>query len=349
MVKTVRAARHYQRKSDPVRLLAERGIPTVRKPLRQAFDHLSDLVDVERLAGLIRMGFRARVADFVDFTHYREVLKDPFNAIGRVRLEAAKMGERRLNARFAAARRPVRFRPPAYRFAKDVAGVGDRFGFDMLDQGTQERVREAQDALIRQLEEDARSTIDAIVTSGTQSGLTAEEIATDIRDMISLTDTQARAVQNYRSMLESLDPQVLARQLRNTSADDEIRAALADGEALAAARITELVDDYTSNYLDYRAATIAQTESTRAANWGLDDAYTQAIERGAIPGDAVTRQWQLADHPCPVCESVPDLNPDGVGVDEAFSSSDGDIDNPPVHPNCMCSVDYVTDLDKVPD
>ena len=81
----------------------------------------------------------------------------------------------------------------------------------------------------------------------------------------------------------------------------------------------------------------------------MHDAYSQAVDRGAFPAEAVTRNWQLGDAPCPVCESIPDNNPDGVGVDESFESDDGPVDDPPVHPHCECSVEYVTDLALISD
>ena len=52
---------------------------------------------------------------------------------------------------------------------------------------------------------------------------------------------------------------------------------------------------------------------------------------------------------CPICEAIPDNNVAGVRVGENFNSSLGPVNDPPVHPNCRCSINYVTDLDKVPD
>ena len=150
-------------------------------------------------------------------------------------------------------------------------------------------------------------------------------------------------------MLETLDPTALQRQLRNTTMDTAVQDAIDSGQLLSGDVIDFMVADYNSNYLDYRASTIAQTESVRAVNQGLHDAYSQAIDRGALPDSAVRREWELGDSPCPICESIPDNNPDGVGVDEEFDSDDGPVDDPPVHPNCMCSVSYVTDISQVPE
>jgi hypothetical protein len=227
--------------------------------------------------------------------------------------------------------------------------TGDQFNFDSFSPQVQAEVREAQDVLIQQLETDARDTIDAIIRDGTLNGTDPEDIASSISDMIGLTDTQAQAVLNYQRMLQDLDPEALSRQLRNSDYDAAFQDAVDAQADLSEAAVESMVSDYIENYIDYRAATIAQTEATRAANIGLHDAYAQAVDRGALPEEAIKRVWQLGDNPCPICESIADNNPDGVGLDESFDSDDGPVDDPPVHPNCECSVDYVTDLTQVPD
>ncbi len=44
------------------------------------------------------------------------------------------------------------------------------------------------------------------------------------------------------------------------------------------------------------------------------------------------------DRLCPLCELVPDLNPDGVGLDEPFQTAAGPVMYPPAHPLCRCAV-----------
>jgi hypothetical protein len=230
--------------------------------------------------------------------------------------------------------------------------VSDRFSFDRFNEETQRWLRYQQDELIQGLEEDIRDTIEMVVMRGVREGLDAEQIADDIRDVMTLTDTQAQAVLNYRSMLEELDPEALSRQLRNGDYDEALMDAIESGTPLDEAMIDEMTTEYADNYLDYRAATIAETESVRMANEGLQDAYEQAIARGALPDDAVRQFWQLDldEKTCDICLSIIDNQPDeGIGMDDTWDSDDGAIDSPPVHPNCRCSVEVVTDLDKVPD
>ena len=124
---------------------------------------------------LLKDGRWRELKDEVDFRHYREVLKKPFQRIARCFEAGAALGVRKINGAFHQARMAWNFR-----FAKAV----DVFNFDMFDKTTQETLRQAQDDLIQQLETDARDTIEQIVSHGAFEGLSAEEIVADIRDMI---------------------------------------------------------------------------------------------------------------------------------------------------------------------
>lgn len=341
MAKRIRPASQYQRVNEPVRLLAVHAKAGLKRDFKASLGHLESMVKSGPLGFQLRMGAFNQVHHGLDFGHWREVLKVPFNRIVTLRHASGQLGSRKINGAFRRAGRRVRF-------GKDI---GDRFNFDMLDAGTITRVRAAQDQLIQQLTYEARNTVDSIVRTGVRQGLTPDEIVGDIRQMIGLTDTQASAVMNYRRMLEELDPTALARQLRNTAYDASLQDAIDNADFLSEAAIDRMTQDYLDNYLDYRANAIAETESTRAANAGLRDAYQQAVDRGALPGAAVRRYWQISlkETTCDICLSIPDLNPDGVEVDQPFDSEDGPIDDAPVHPHCGCSAEYVTDLDQVPD
>lgn len=362
MAKRVRPARHWQSKDAPLRVMAENAKPRIKRDIKAALKHLGTLLPANA-------DHWARAGDWyglrreIHWNQFRQVLKAPFATIGGVRHAAAQLGVKQINKTFADARRKVRFRkqveshPQAVleAMAEVIAlekDVGDQFNFDLYDQATQDRLRAAQDDLISQLETSARDTIENIVLAGAQAGLSPEDIVGDIRELIGLTDRQAQAVMNYENLLRTLDTDALNRQLRNTTMDEAVRAAIDSGQDLSEDQIEALVDDYTNNYLDYRAETIAQTESTRAVNAGLQDAYQQAIDRGVFPADAVRQHWTVAldERTCEICLSIPDMNEDGVAIGDPFDSVDGPQDAPPdPHPNCRCSLEIVTDLDKVPD
>lgn len=346
-------------------LIAAMGRPAIRKAVREALRHLPEVMDVKRAKTLYTAGRWREIADTINWGHFREVLKAAFERIAQVFEAGARHGTRKINAVHARRGRKVRFQKISTADPVPVEGImklfgpvdiskaiGDRFNFDRFDRGTQDLIRQYQDDMIAQLETGARDTIEAVVLAGAQSGLGADAIVDDIRAVINLTDRQAQAVLNYRRMVTGLDSGALQRQLRDTQFDSAFAAAQDDGTTLDAAVIDEMVSAYEENYLNYRADSIAQTESVRASNAGIHEAYRQAIDRGALPSDAIRRFWQtsMLENVCPVCLSIPDMNQDGVEVGADFDSIDGPQGDPPdPHPLCACSVDVVTDLDKVPD
>ena len=95
-------------------------------------------------------------------------------------------------------------------------------------------------------------------------------------------------------------------------------------------QIEEIVDD------KQRAETIARTEVMKAANEGQLSAWTQAEEEGLLTGNE-QKEWITTpdDRLCPICEPM-----DGVTVplDEDFDVDGDQIDGPPAHPNCRCTL-----------
>ncbi len=378
VAKIVRAARHYQQRNDPLRRIADRAIPGVKRDLLASLKGLRELIPSDVADKYARHADWTGLKDAVDWHHFRESLKGVFGQIGKAREAGAQHGATQINTAFAQRRRAVRYRkgelaltwywdyatdPPLLKCIDDPSKLfskvierteefkkdaNDQYAFDLYSQEVQDELRAAQDALIVGLEQDVRDSIDAIIMDAAQQGLGPEEIVDSIRDLIGLTDRQVAAVGNYRSMLENLDPGALDRQLRNVLEDDVVQQAIDDQTDLAAAYIDKMTDDYVDNYLDYRAETIAQSEVTRAVNAGLQDSYSQAIDRGVFPSEAVRQFWRINPDACEICQSIPDMNPDGVAMDEAFDSIDGPQDAPPdPHPHCFCSLEIVTDLDMV--
>lgn len=381
----VRPARTWQHPRAPIRLVASAGRAKLKRTLRQALPHIDDLFDRERARYLIQHGRTREVIDALDMAHFREILKAVFDQWARIFEAGAALGTRKINAAFHARSRKVRFRKDAIGHnitrgsggdARDVEermgirhsdapdgeafltemldlgkAIGDRFNFDRFDEETQRDLRAIQDDLIGELSTDARDVIERTILEAQMRGAEASEIVEEIRDVIGLNARQAAAVRNYRRSLENMSSDALGRGLRDSAFDSMFRDAREQGEDLGRSTIDDMVESYADNMLDYRARMIAQTESVRAANYGLHEAYRQAVDRGALPSEAVKRYWQIAldEKTCPICLSIPDANPDGVEVGEPFESDDGPQDDPPVHPNCRCSVEYVTDLDKVPD
>jgi Phage Mu protein F like protein len=341
---------NFQPRTDPILAIAGKHDKQLTAQLKTALVHLRTLVPVAVVEHAIKLGSIDHVLGAIPFDHYKEVLKEPMQLIGDIYEAAGQHGAGQIASKMKSGRKRLRYKPQHLRLVKDAASdaaaaeVG--FAFDRFDDNTQKRLGEIIDGLIVDLGDAAKETIQSVVLRGVQAGDTAAEIAANIRDTISLTPAQADAVASYRRALEDLDSNALDRALRDSSYDALVEDAIDSGEFLSDDIIGDAVDAYLENYIDYRAATIARTESLRAGNAGLRDGYTQAAERGAIPGDAVKRVWllDLDENTCDICLGILDADPDGVGLDEEFSEGD-----PPVHPNCRCTIQYETDLDMVPD
>jgi len=366
----VRPARTYQHPNSAIRLMADYTRVRLKRDLKACLSKWGALVDTKEVARLIRDGRLREIHGLIDWNHAKETLKAPFDRIATLYEGAADLGVQRINRAFRSKGRRPRFKKAgqvALAGSLSLGGshgeetatgvtilekdVGDSFNFDRFAPSTQAALRTMQDQFIVDLSDTARATIESIILQGQFAGETADQIAEDIRLTIGLTASQAKAVLNYRSMLENLDPQALTRQLSSDAADAALQSAIDSGVSLDQATIDQMVADYESNYLDYRALTIAGTESVRASNLGLMDSYQQAIDRGLMPMEAVTKTWQVAmdEKTCPTCLSIPDMNPDGVAFDEDFQSDDGPVSMPPIHPSCRCDVSYITNLDMIPD
>lgn len=99
------------------------------------------------------------------------------------------------------------------------------------------------------------------------------------------------------------------------------------GEGLSA---DELADQIESSFVfsSARAEMIARTE--------LADAHINGNMQGwRDSGQVEEKEWATGAGCCDDCDEL-----DGVvvGIDDAFATSDGDIDAPPLHPNCRCDV-----------
>lgn len=98
-------------------------------------------------------------------------------------------------------------------------------------------------------------------------------------------------------------------------------------------KIADLIGD------EARAEVIARTETMRASNEGQQEAWDQATESGLLTGDE-KQEWIVTpdDRLCPICEPMDGVQ---VGLDELFDVDGDQVDGPPAHPNCRCTIGLV--------
>ncbi|MCR4375692.1 MAG: phage head morphogenesis protein [Acidobacteria bacterium] len=187
--------------------------------------------------------------------------------------------------------------------------IGESIAFNLTNPLSVAWAQQASAGLIAGLQEATRGTIRSLIAEGLQQGVTAAETARLLRASIGLTDNQAIAVINYRYDLIDAGRTV----------DD----------------IARLTARYARQLINYRANTIAITETQTSVQQGQRQAWQQAADQGYLRRDQTRRVWVIDPGACPICEAM-----DGqtVGFDEPFLSDGETFDMPPRHPRCQCVV-----------
>lgn len=218
--------------------------------------------------------------------------------------------------------------------------------FDRASPDVVEYLRDRSSDLVTRITDDVRTnirtTLADMVAGGEGTPMTA---ARRLRDSIGLTERQQQAVQNYRRYLEMGDSRAYARNI-GRNAERVINAGFRDN-TMSASKIDSLVESYTNRLLQSRAQQVAQTESFRAANTGAHQGWSQIAEQAGIDKGELRRFWVDTndDHTRDAHRAIPDMNPDGVGLDEPFDSPlgpimyPGDPDADPANSiNCRCRI-----------
>lgn len=258
--------------------------------------------------------------------------------------------------------------------ASQIAGrlQGITFAFDQLNPRLITWLQTYSLDLIRQIDTTTKEGIRTALTNGMAAGQNPRDTARQVRAVVGLTDKQAQAVNNFRKELESFHLRrtgggygignkidrvngsqvfrpddeglpkdgITERRLRDYRYDGQLQRAMNNGKPLTPEQIDKMVDAYSRKYLKFRSQTIARTEAMRTTNFGVQDAWRQAIEKGKVPEALVRRTWIVAsdERLCEVCGPIPRMNKKGVKFGQPFLTPDGPQFLPPMHPNCRCTV-----------
>jgi hypothetical protein len=171
--------------------------------------------------------------------------------------------------------------------------------------------------LVTEIIEDQRNTIRDFVSASQMGDFTVTQVARNVRDIVGLTTQQSGWVDNFR----------------NRAISDR----MANGETFeqASARAAKETERYQQRIHRYRSETIARTEILRASSEGRNQAWQQGLAEGYISPDS-QKQWVAEFDACEICSP---LDGETVGISAEFEGGD-----PPLHPNCRCSLDLV-DID----
>jgi len=335
---------------EEIEALAAKLEPALAKTIFTALQSQKDAVDLDALADAIKAGRIDEALQLLGIQNVAEAVAGVSTALQ--------------NATFAGGALA------ASQIAERMSGV--TFAFDQLNPRLITWLQTYSLDLIRQIDQTTKEGIRGALVNGMNLGQNPRDTARQVRAVIGLTDKQAKAVQNFRRELETFHnrrsaggygigstidrvngSQVLRpdadglpkdgiteRRLRDFRYDGQLNRAMSTGKPLTPAQIDKMVDAYSRKYLKYRSQTIARTEAIRTTNFGVQDAWRQAIEKGKVPEHLVRRTWIVAhdERLCEICSPIPRLNKGGVKFGQPFQTPDGPQFLPPMHPNCRCTV-----------
>jgi len=323
-----KAGSDFQEIQDLIRLMDQAGIK-INAAFLDSIRQIASRVDIEALGNLITAG---RTADATDLVN-RELARRGFPALAAEITTATLISGERVATAAAASLR--------------LGAV--QFVFNRNEPGALDYIRSSLGGLIREIGDGAKASVRAAILAGLEAGRNPYDVARSIRDFIGLTESQARAVLNFRRGLEEGDRTVLDRALRDKRFDPTILRSLRDKTKISPEKIEQMVNRYAARYLSYRADTIARTEALRAVNSGSYLAIQQLVAEGKLGAGEVVRRWQYT-HDSKVRDAhaaIPAMNRDGVGLKTAFHTPlgplmfPGDPNGKPENTiNCRCVVTY---------
>lgn len=328
---------------DPFDLLTETWEPTIRKAFLDAIRDIAGRVNVSLIATMLEKGdvdgaLRAIGLDPVAFRGLDKAIVDTFNA-GGIGFES----------KIPAVRSPD--------------GALLQFRFDVRDPQAEQWARQASSTLVTGIIDDQRTAIrqnlEAGLVEGANPRTTALSLvgkinpATRQREggIIGLTAQQERWQRNFASEIAGTDPaalqNALTRALRDKRFDGAIRKAIATGEPIPAATQAKMRLAYRNRMLKYRADVIARNETLRALSASQTDAFRQAINKGQVQVETITRNWVTAgdERVRHTHRLIPAMNKDGVGWDEPFQTPSGPSMHAPHDHDIMCRCRETIDID----
>jgi hypothetical protein len=296
------------------------------KGFREAMARARDGIDLARLEAMLTAGQIAAAEEFITRAVAR-LAPPPVNAA----LRDATVAGGALAAREASNFLPGRL---------DVS-------FDVSNPRTAQFMQRYQLRTIREMTRETRAVVRQVMVRGLRAGQNPLDTAREVRASIGLTRRQEAAVANYRRMLEEGDREALARALRDKRYDSAVVRAAEEGTSLSSGKVEQMVGRYRQRYEKYRSEVIARTEGMRAVQSGQQELWRQTVEDGTFEEGQIRRIWVFtADSKVRDWHaSIPDRNPDGVGLEEPFDTElgplmyPGDPDAPGANTiNCRCTV-----------
>ncbi len=222
--------------------------------------------------------------------------------------------------------------------AKTLGVGGFEFEFNATHTNVIQFARDQAAALVVDVADDAREAIRTVTALGAQQGLTIPQQARAIREIVPLPPPwQAAPLHLAEDIRKGRTAAATARRLSATD-KAQIRSRIAKG-TVTDDFVKQMQTRYTNSLVNRRGLNIAATESLRAANFGVQNSWEQAVQQGALSNKSrkfwlVTPDERLSQKHA----TIPGLNLKGRKINEMFVTTEGPHMHPPSRPNCRCSV-----------
>lgn len=189
-------------------------------------------------------------------------------------------------------------------------GEGQRLviRFDARNPRAEDWIATRSSELVTEIVQDQRTAIRAALTEGLKAGQNPRQVALDIvgridpktgkrtGGVVGLTSQQEEFARNYRAELLSGDParmrNALTRALRDKRFDGQVLKAIEAGAPLDRSTADTLVTRYRASLLRFRGEAIGRTEALTTLHAAQDEAYQQAVDKGAVDRSALTKIWR---------------------------------------------------------
>jgi SPP1 gp7 family putative phage head morphogenesis protein len=186
---------------------------------------------------------------------------------------------------------------------KQAVGIS----FDLLNPRAIAFIKKHTAELVTNVSDENKQAIRAIIQRAFEEGGHPMIQAKRIINYIGLTEKQANAVENFYQ-----------RQI-----NQGVKQSIAESQT----------EKYADRLLQYRAQTIAQTETMRASNEGEREGWRQEVDAGVINENEWERESVATDDEY-TCEFCLDMDGKRAPINGTYP---GGVEGPPYHPNCRCT------------
>lgn len=194
--------------------------------------------------------------------------------------------------------------------------INEHLRFDVSNPTIRNFLNSHSASLVTNIQADTQKVIQDAVARSFNEALTPRQVAEQIKGSIGLLPAHERALAKYREGLVA--------------------------EKFAPARVEELAGAYEERLLDYRATTIARTETRAAITTGQLSVWREGANQGFFSRSSARKEWITAGDPCPACDPMDGVQ---VGLDDVWivTYQNGEtraVQTPnESHPQCLCNME----------